>query len=82
MKPRAVANSAAGVPHPDDPSVFITQVSVVDSSGISTSGARSYERVGGLVMSETVTNGNGAFKKTYTRDGNGDIVSETDWVKQ
>lgn len=82
MKPRAVANSAAGLPHPDDPNLYIPQVSIVDSSGFSAAGASSYERINGLVMSETVTNSAGSFKKTYTRDGNGDIVGSSDWVKQ
>lgn len=82
-KPKPFAtNQAAGVANPDDPTIFIPLITAVDLNGVSASGARTYERVNGLVMSETVSNGAGSFKKTYTRDSNGDIVGETDWVKQ
>lgn len=75
-------NSAAGFAHPDDPTLRIPQVALVDASGIPTSGgSHVYGRVNGLVVTDTWTTSTGTFVRTFNRV-NGVLMGVSDWVKQ
>lgn len=82
-KPTPVTpNSAAGVPHPDDPTLRIPQVALVDAGGVPVSGgSHAYAWVNGLLSSDTWTTPSGTFIKNFNYN-NGVLVGETDWVKQ
>lgn len=79
-----VSNSAAGIAHPEDPSLRIPQVTVVDSSGVpaSSGGSRvfTYDDSGNVVTITWTINGN-VYVKTFTW-ANGVLTNISEWVKQ
>jgi hypothetical protein len=77
-----VNNSAAGLPHPDDPTLKIPLVQVVANSGMPTSGgSHAYGNANGLLVTDTWTINGAVYVKTYTYT-NGILTGESDWVKQ
>jgi len=77
-----IANSAAGIPHPEDPALKIALVQVVATSGAPTSGgSHAYGYANGLLATDTWTVGGAVYVKTYGYT-NGVMSAESDWVKQ
>jgi hypothetical protein len=79
-----VANTAAGLPHPEDPTLRIQQITVVDPNGLPAAGGGShaygYDASDNLIT-DTWTIGDKVFVKNYIYTS-GKLTSSTDWVKQ
>lgn len=84
MVKAVIANSAAGLPHPEDPVLRIQQITVVDPNGLPAAGGGShvygYDLSDNLVT-DTWTIGDKVFVKTYAY-ANGKLAGSSDWVKQ
>lgn len=82
MVKTVTSNSAAGLPHPDDPNLLIQQVSVASATGIPTSGgAHAFGYTNGLLTTDTWTVNGTVYVKSYIYT-NGILTGESDWVKQ
>lgn len=79
-----ITNSAAGLPHPDDPALKVQLTIPVSSSGlpaVAGSGSHVFAYANGLLATDTWTLGTGVYVQTYTY-ANGVISTVSDWVKQ
>ncbi|NYE62196.1 hypothetical protein FHW58_003411 [Duganella sp. 1224] len=82
MVKAVLANMAAGSAHPDDDSLRIQHIAVVDSKGIPTSGgSHVYGYANGNLVSDTWSVGDVDYVKYFTY-ANGVLVGESDWVKK
>ena len=81
-----VENSAAGFAHPEDPSLRITQVAVVSSTGLPnpSEGSHAYTYDGnGNIATDTWTDRSGVVRvRTYVYNAMGQLVTKPDWVLQ
>lgn len=84
MVTAVISNSAAGMPHPDDPNLRIQQVSIASATGIPTSGGTHVYgyNTSGQLITDTWNVNSAAYVKTYTYNASGQLTGETDWVKQ
>jgi len=82
MVKTVTSNSAAGLPHPDDPNLLIQQVSVASATGMPTSGgSHVLERTNGLITKDIWTVNGNVYEMAFTWS-NGELVGWTDWVKR
>jgi YD repeat-containing protein len=84
MVKSVVNNSGAGYVHPDDPSLRIQMVAVVNPVGLPDLGsgthAYGYDGSGNLTTDTWTVNAN-VYLKTFSYTA-GNLTGETDWVKQ